>query len=69
MNRIPFTKRKKTTEILVRYRKQGRFESLKEYLTYMKIGIEDGWINSSNKEFKTVYYMLENISDFEKESS
>ncbi|MCM3109875.1 hypothetical protein [Lederbergia lenta] len=68
MNKIPFTKRRKTTEILVRYRKQDRFETLEEYMTYMKTGIEDGWIESSNKELKIVYYMLDNMPDFENKS-
>lgn len=44
--------------IIDKFNNQSRFDNLDEYLKYMRIGIEDGWMVSSSRELKSLYKLI-----------
>jgi hypothetical protein len=47
--------------IVENYYRQERFTTLKDYLRFLVIGIEDGWINSNNRELQAVYSLSDKL--------
>lgn len=58
---------KSTKKIIRNYASQNKFKSLREYLRFLQVGTEDGWLKTSNREYRALRYMIRNIEIFEKE--
>lgn len=57
---IPRKYRKHVISILENYDSfdENRFDSLKEYVHFLRVGAEDGWLHiSGNKEYKSIVWL------------
>ena len=68
MRSVPRKHRKYVTNIINNYNyDRTKFKSFGEYLWYLKVGSEDGWINTNTKEYRAlnwltgIYFLLEDV--------
>lgn len=66
MNRdsIPRKHKKHVKRIIEDYKTivhPGTIKSLKDYIMFLKIGAEDGWLKTNNREYQSIVWMDKNI--------